>query len=83
MIITKIKRIGSTNRFHVYADGAWAGIFLDEILVKYNFKTDGEIDDEVFKEIKTENDQRVSFDMAVSYLEKYVVSEKGDRKSVV
>lgn len=77
MFITKIKRIGSTSRFHVYADEKWAGIFLDEILAKYKLKTDGEIDEEVFKEIKTENDQRVSFDMAVSYLEKYVVSEKG------
>ena len=77
MIITKIKRIGNTNRFHVYADGAWAGVFLDEILAVYKLKTDGEIDDKEFAEIKKENDARVSFDMAVSYLEKYVVSEKG------
>lgn len=79
MTITKIKRIGNTNRFHVYANGSWAGVFLDEILAKYKLKTDGEIDDEIFKEIKSENDERVSFDMAVSYLEKYVVSEKGLR----
>ncbi len=77
MTITKIKRIGSTNRFHVYVDDAWAGIFLDEILAVYKLKTDQEIDEEAFKEIKKENDERVSFDMAVSYLEKYVVSERG------
>ena len=77
MIITKIKRIGNTNRFHVYVDETWAGIFLDEILAVYKFKTDQEIDEEQFKQIKNENDARVSFDMAVSYLEKYVVSEKG------
>ena len=77
MRITKIKRIGSTNRFHVYVDDTWAGIFLDEILARYKLKTDEEIDDELFKEIKKENDERVAFDMAVSYLEKYVVSEKG------
>ncbi len=77
MTITKIKRIGATNRFHVYADEKWAGVFLDEILARYQFKTGAEIDDEAFKKIKAENDERVAFDMAVSYLEKYVVNEKG------
>ena len=77
MTITKIKRIASTNRFHVYADEQWCGIFLDEILALYHFKTGMEIDEDEFKEIKLENDEKVSFDMAASYLEKYVVSEKG------
>ena len=77
MIITKIKRIASTNRFHVYADDEWCGIFLDEVLALYHFKTGMEIDEDEFKEIKLENDEKVSFDMAASYLEKYVVSEKG------
>lgn len=77
MTITKIKRIGNTSRFHVYVDDDWSGIFLDEILAFYHFKTDMEIDEDEFKKIKEENDQKVSFDMAVSYLEKYVVSEKG------
>lgn len=79
MIITKIKRIGSTNRFHVYVDEEWAGVFLDEILALYHFKTDMEIEESEFKKIKFENDKKVAFDMAVSYMEKYVVSEKGIR----
>lgn len=77
MIVTKIKRIGNTNRFHLYVDEQWSGIFLDEILAFYHFKTDMEIDEDVYKEIKKENDQKVAFDMAISYLERYVVSEKG------
>lgn len=77
MTITKIKRIGTTSRFHLYLDEQWSGVFLDEILAKYALKTGQEIDEKDFKEIKTENDERVSFDMAVTYLEKYVVSEKG------
>lgn len=77
MTITKIKQIGSTNRFHVYVDEKWSGIFLDEILAFYHFKTDMEIDEDEFKTIKSENDEKVAFDMAVFYLEKYVVSEKG------
>lgn len=79
MIITKIKRIGSTSRFHVYVDEEWVGVFLDEILVLYHFKTDMEIEESEFKKIKFENDKKVAFDMAVSYVEKYVVSEKGIR----
>lgn len=77
MIITKIKRIGSTNRFHIYVNEEYCGIFLDEILVRYKIKTQMVIDEDEFKEIKFENDQRVAFDMAVDYVEKYVVSEKG------
>lgn len=77
MTITQIKRIGSTNRFHLYVDGSWNGIFLDEILAFYHLKTGMDIDEDEFREIKLENDQKVAFDMAVSYLEKYVVSEKG------
>lgn len=77
MTITKLKRIGNTTRFHVYADDKWVGIFLDEILVRYDIKTGKEFDEEAFKTIKAENDQRVAFDMAASYLESYVVSIKG------
>lgn len=77
MTITKIKRIGNTSRYHLYVDDKWCGVFLDEILAFYHFKTDMEIDEDEFKKIKEENDQKVVFDMAVSYLEKYVVSEKG------
>ena len=77
MIITKIKRISTTNRFHLYIDEKWSGIFLDETLAFYKLKTGQEIDEEDFKKIKLENDQKVAFDMAISYLEKYSVTRKG------
>ena len=77
MIITKIKQIAKTNRYHVYCDEQWAGVFLDETLVVSGLKTGQEIEEEIFKDIKKQNDEKLSFDMAVSYLEKYVVSEKG------
>ena len=77
MTITKIKRIANTNRFHIYVDDKWNGIFLDEILAVYGLKTGQELDDEEFAKIKSENDRKVAFDMATSYIEKYVVSEKG------
>ncbi len=77
MIVTKIKRVGSTNRYNVYVDDKWAGIFLDEILVKENIKTNATLDEHDFQKIKKENDEKLAFDMAATYLEKYVVSEKG------
>ena len=79
MIITKIKRIASTSRFNVYADEKWCGIFLDEILAKYKIATNQEWKESEFRKIKEENDRKVAFDLAVSYMEKYVVSEKGIR----
>ncbi len=77
MAITEIKRVGNSNTFHVYADGSWLGVFLDEIIVLHGIKVGAEFDDAQFKEIKKENDEKVSFELAVSYLEKYNVSEKG------
>ena len=79
LTITKIKQIGKTNRYHVYVDEEWYGIFLDEVLAREHLKTNQEIEEDVLKKIKEENDERVSFDMAVSYMEKYVASEKGIR----
>ena len=76
MKITLIKRIGSSNRYNVYVDGKWYGIFLNEILAEYSIKTGQELD-ENFAKIKEENDEKLSFDMAVGYIEKYVTSEKG------
>lgn len=77
MKITKIKQIAKTNRYHVYVDDKWSGVFLDEILAKENLKTGEELDEQKFNDIKKENDNRLAFDMAASYLEKYNVSTKG------
>lgn len=77
MIVTKIKQIAKTNRYHVYVDEEWFGIFLDETLAREKIKTGEEVDEGRLKEIKEENDKKLAFDMAATYMEKYVVSEKG------
>lgn len=77
MKINKIKRIANTNRYHIYCDDRWVGIFLDETLANYHIKTKQDIEEAEFYEIKKENDKRLAFDMAVCYIEKYLVSEKG------
>lgn len=77
MTITKIKQIAKTNRYHVYVDEKWYGIFLDETLASYKIKTGDDFDESALEKIKFENDKKLSFDMAVSYMEKYMVTEKG------
>lgn len=79
MTITKIKQIAKAGKFHVYVDEKWFGIFLDETLARYKLKTGCEIDEADLSKIKIENDQKLAFDMASGYIEKYVVSEKGIR----
>ncbi len=76
MTITQIKQIAKSNKYHLYVDGKWCGIFLDETLARHNLKTGMEVDED-FAEIKKENDEKLSFEMAISYMEKYVVSKKG------
>lgn len=77
MTITKIKQIAKTNRYHVYVDDKWYGIFLDETLAICKIKTGDDFDNTTLDKIKLENDKKLSFDMAVSYMEKYMVTEKG------
>ncbi len=77
MVITEIKKTKNTMRYHLYVDDKFFGIFLDEILAKYALKTNQEIEKEELEDIKKENDGKLAFLMAVSYLEKYNVSKKG------
>ena len=77
MVITEIKKTKNAMRYHLYVDDTFFGIFLDEILAKYKLKTEQEIEKEELDEIKKENDEKLAFDMALSYLEKYNVSTKG------
>lgn len=77
MVITEIKKTKNSTRYHLYVDDKFFGVFLDEILARYGLKTGQDIDESELKEIKKENDEKLAFLMAISYLEKYNVSEKG------
>ena len=77
MTITEIKKTKNATRYHLYVDDKFFGIFLDEILAKFQLKTGQEIEKEELDEIKKENDEHLAFLMAISYLEKYNVSKKG------
>ena len=55
MRITEIKKSKQGLKYHLYVDGEFFGVFLDEILAKYNIKTGDEVD-ENFYAVKKEND---------------------------
>ena len=77
MQITEIKKSKQPMKYHLYIDDVFFGVFLDEMLAKYELKTGQEIDEDLLYSIKEENDEKLAFLMAVSYLEKYNVSTKG------
>ena len=77
MQITEIKKSKQPMKYHLYIDDVFFGVFLDEMLAKYELKTGQEIEEDLLYSIKEENDEKLAFLMAVSYLEKYNVSAKG------
>ncbi len=77
MKITEIKKSKQNMKYHLYVDDVFFGVFLDEILAKYELKTGQEIESEELYAIKEENDEKLSFLTATTYLEKYNVSTKG------
>ena len=77
MQITEIKKSKQPMKYHLYIDDVFFGVFLDEMLAKYELKTGQEIEEDLLYSIKEENDEKLAFLMAVSYLEKYNVSIKG------
>ena len=77
MQITEIKKSKQPMKYHLYVDDVFFGVFLDETLAKYNLKTGQEIDEDLLYGIKEENDEKLAFLTAVSYLERYNVSTKG------
>ena len=77
MQITEIKKSKQPMKYHLYVDDVFFGVFLDETLAKYNLKTGQEIDEDLLYGIKEENDEKLVFLTAVSYLERYNVSTKG------
>ena len=77
MIITEIKKSKQLMKYHLYVDDVFFGVFLDEMLAKFNLKTGQEVDEELLYNIKEENDEKLAFLTAVNYLERYNVSTKG------
>lgn len=69
MIITEIVKIGKGQRYKLFVDEKFEGVFEAEILAKYNLKSSQEIENDFLDKLKVENGDFACFDRALSLLE--------------
>lgn len=74
--ITEIKKIGKGQRYYLYLDNEFFGIFEAEILAKYCLKTGQEFDEDYFDNLLIENGNYACFNRGLSVLEKGMKTEK-------
>lgn len=75
-IITEIRKIGKGQRYYLYLDNEFFGVFESEILAKYCLKTGDEKENEFFEELKNENGNYACFNRGLAVLEKSMKTEK-------
>lgn len=74
--ITEIKKFGKGDRYKLYLDGDYAGIFEAEILARHCLKTGEKYDEDFFKQLEIENGDYACFNRGLNALEKSMKSEK-------
>ena len=74
--ITEIKKIGKGDRYYLYLDDEYFGVFEAEILARHCFKTGQSFDDDFFERLKIENGDYACFNRSLGVLEKSMKSEK-------
>ena len=74
--ITEIKKIGKGERYYLYLDDEFFGIYEAEILARYCLKTGQSYDEEFFDNLKTENGNYACFNRGLAVLEKSMKTEK-------
>lgn len=74
--ITEIRKIGKGQRYYLYLDDEFFGVFESEILARYCLKSGDEKDDEFFESLKIENGNYACFNRGLGVLEKSMKTEK-------
>lgn len=74
--ITEIKKIGKGERYYLYLDDEFFGVYEAEILARYCLKTGQSYDEEFFDNLKTENGNYACFNRGLAVLEKSMKTEK-------
>lgn len=74
--ITEIKKVGRGDRYKLYIDDDYAGVFEAEILARHSLKTGEKYDEEFFKELTIENGDYACFNRGLNALEKSMKTEK-------
>ncbi len=74
--ITEIKKIGKGQRYYLYLDDQFFGVYEAEILARHSLKSGQSFEEEFFEELKLENGDYACFNRGLSLLEKSMKSEK-------
>ena len=74
--ITEIKKIGKGERYKLYIDDEYAGVYEAEILARHSLKTGEKYNEEFFKDLEIENGDYACFNRGLSALEKSMKSER-------
>jgi len=74
--ITEIKKVGRGERYKLYLDGEYAGVYEAEILARHSLKTGEKYNKDFFDELEIENGDYACFNRSLNALEKSMKSEK-------
>ena len=74
--ITEIKKVGKGDRYKLFLDQEFVGVYEAEILARYCLKTGEKYDEDFFKNLEIENGDYACFNRGLSALEKSMKSEK-------
>ena len=74
--ITEIKKIGKGERYYLYLDDEFFGIYEAEILAKKGLKTGQSFNEKFFEELQIENGNFACFNRGLKVLEKSMKTEK-------
>lgn len=74
--ITEIKKIGKGQRYYLYLDDQFFGVYEAEILARHSLKSGQSFEEDFFENLKIENGDYACFNRGLSLLEKSMKSEK-------
>lgn len=74
--ITQIEKIGKGERYRLYLDGEFFGVYEAEILVRHCLKSGQEFEEEFFLSLSIENGDYACFNRGLKALEKSMKSKK-------
>lgn len=74
--VTEIKKIGKGERYKLFIDGEFFGVFEAEILARHCLKSGQKFDEDFFEELKIENGDYACFNRGLGALEKSMKSKK-------
>lgn len=74
--ISEIKKIGKGERYRLFVDGEFFGVYESEILARHCLKSGQEVDEEFLENLKIENGDYACFNRGLNIVEKSMKSKK-------